>query len=87
MVREKLKDWFKQQSDEERCVVIKDYALRLNSQHKKMIKTMGKEFDDNGLTSGTRRSGRSVSIMIRSQNAREDYNDTLETLKYMIGVQ
>lgn len=82
-ISEKLKTWWEKHDDVEKCKLVKDKAMEVNSNHKKMMKASNAEFNFTGCRTGVR-GGKRTSLTARSQVAIEFYHRSVDELKYMV---
>ena len=82
-ISKRLKVWFDLHTDTEKCQLIKDKAVIVNNNRKKMEKAVDSEFNFNGDRRGVR-GGKSTTLTAKAQTATEFYLDSLGELKYMV---
>jgi hypothetical protein len=79
----KYKEWFAKYDDVEKCKLIKDKAMKVNNNHKKMVNATRREMEYGFNRVGVR-GGKFTSLVANSQNATQTYLRTVEELKYMV---
>ena len=66
-ISERFKTWWNKYDDVEKCRLIKDKAIEVNSNHKRMVKASNAEFQYTGSRTGVR-GGKHTTLSARAQN-------------------
>ena len=82
-ISEKFKTWWRKYDDVEKCRLIKEKAMEVNGNHKKMVKASNAEFQYTGCRTGVR-GGKRTTLSANSQTATEFYFRSADELKYMV---
>ena len=82
-ISEKFKTWWRKYDDVEKCRLIKEKAMEVNSNHKKMVKASNTEFQYSGCRTGVR-GGKRTTLAANSQALIELYYRSVDELKYMV---
>lgn len=82
-ISERFKTLWRSQDDVNRCELIKNTAISVNRQHKKMIISNKAELEYGFNRTGIR-GGKFTTLNANSQNTTRIYLELLEQLKYMV---
>lgn len=82
-ISDKFKDWWRKYDDVEKLRLIKDKAIEVNNNHKKMIIASNAEFQYTGCRTGIR-GGKKTTLSANSQTKTEVFLKSFEEFKYMV---
>ena len=83
MLNDRYKKWYESLDYSEKHAAIKDKAIELNKNHKKVNKASDTEFCFNGCRTGIR-GGRMTTLQANTARASKAYNDSRYELEYMV---
>lgn len=82
-ISEKFKTWWRKYDDVEKCRLIKEKAIEVNNNHKKMVRAFSAECNYTGYRTGVR-GGKITKLYANSQTATNFYIRSAGELKYMV---